>query len=177
MIKNHLKKIIVVGASGAGKTTLAKQFAEKFSIPHIQLDNIVWLPGWKLRPEEEFLSLAKKELEKPAWVICGNYTRLMPLTWSQADTVVWLDYPLWLCLWRAVKRAARLLWTKEPICNGNVETIGNFFSKNGILRWVFQSHKNRKNLMPEHMKNQKYKHITFIHLRSPQETKQWLESL
>ena len=172
-----MKKIIVVGTSGSGKTTLAKQLAKKLSIPHIHLDNLVWLPGWKMRDHQEFKNLVAKKLEKPTWIICGNYTKLMPMTWSQADTIIWLDYPLHLSLWRALKRAARLWWTQEPVCNGNYETISNFFSKNGIFFWVFKSHKSRKKQMPTFMKDPKYKHINFVRMRSPKEIKQWFESL
>jgi len=172
-----MKKIIVAGTSGSGKTTLARQLAEKLNITHIELDNLLWLPGWKTRPEEEFKKLVAQEIKKPGWTACGNYTQLMPITWKEADTVVWLDYPLWLSLWRALKRSAKLWWNHETVCNGNYESFSNFFSRKGIFRWVFKSYFSRKKKMPRFIADPKYKHIKFIRLRSPKETKQWLEGL
>lgn len=108
-----MKRIIVAGASGSGKTSLARTLSKKLSIPHVELDRLNWLPGWKMRDPQELKKLVAKEAAKPTWVVCGNYSALMPITWTRADTVIWLDYPLWLCLWRVTKRAIINLVTKQ----------------------------------------------------------------
>ena len=97
-------KILIIGSCGAGKSTLARSLHEATGLPVVHLDTLHWLPGWTERTKEEFLSLLREELEKPSWIIDGNYSGSLPLRLQYCDAVIWLDYSRVTCLWGVVKR-------------------------------------------------------------------------
>jgi len=173
-----VKRIIIGGSIGAGKTSLAKLFSKKFDISHIELDALYWLPGWRLRPVEEFKKIVAEAIDKPSWVICGNFSVIRPITWKKADTVVWLDYPFFLCFWQCFKRSVQNVIKRRPCCNENYESFSRlFFSRHSILWWMIKTYKKRNKKYFRLMNDPEYKHITFIRLTSHEETKKWVESL
>jgi adenylate kinase family enzyme len=90
-----MRRIVVVGNSGSGKSTIARALGEKLELPVLELDSIYHLKGWEPLPEEELrATLANVALEQQ-WVIDGNYTNLgmKDLIWPVADTLIWLDLP------------------------------------------------------------------------------------
>lgn len=95
-----MKKIIVIGSPGSGKSTLARKLSKKLDIPCIYLDRLFWKPNWGKTPKKEFDKLLQNELEKESWIIDGNYNRTLPMRLKYADTVIWLDYPRIICVWR-----------------------------------------------------------------------------
>ena len=99
-----MERILVIGCPGAGKTTLARQMSEKLNLPLIHLDSLFWLTGWKERERDEFDRLLGEALEKPKWIIDGNYGRTLPLRLQYCDTVVFLDFPTGVCLWGVIRR-------------------------------------------------------------------------
>jgi adenylate kinase family enzyme len=99
-----LDRILVIGSPGAGKSTLAHQIAARTGLPLYHLDQMHWLPGWVERDRDEGREELVEVLAQKSWIIDGNYGSTMPLRIQRADTVVWLDYPTYLCLWRALKR-------------------------------------------------------------------------
>jgi len=139
-----IKRIIVLGTSGSGKTSLAKELSSLSGYPSTDLDDLFWLPNWTPRGEEEVLGLIKEVAEQECWIISGNYTISNHLTWPKADILIWLDYPLPTLVWRALKRSFRRIVKREACCNGNYETIGKLFSRNSILAWIFSSYYRRK---------------------------------
>lgn len=173
-----MKRIIIPGAVGAGKTTLAKQLSKKLGIPHVEVDHIFWLPNWKQRPVEERIKIAKEKLSGDKWIVCGNHSWLKEIMWDRADTVIWLDYSFWRCLFRVLKRAACLIYTKKEICGGNKESFSRlFFSKGSILVHLFTKYGKFKKRYSAMMTSSDFKHINFIRLKSPRETEKWLEKL
>ena len=118
-----MKKVVVVGTSGAGKSSLASAIAAKLGAPYTELDSLRWNPGWEMTPDDLFLEKVAQTIQGDSWVVDGNYSVARPLTWVAADTVVWLDYPFYVVLWRLVKRSVARSLTKEPICNGNQERM------------------------------------------------------
>lgn len=99
-----MKRIIIIGCSGSGKSTLARQLAARLSLPLVHLDKLYWRENWQPVTDEEFDALLQRELEKPAWVMDGNFSRTLPLRLARCDTAVCLDYPRWLCLFRVLQR-------------------------------------------------------------------------
>ncbi|MBN1684107.1 MAG: AAA family ATPase, partial [Gammaproteobacteria bacterium] len=102
-----MKRIVVIGSSGAGKTSLAKILAKKFGMLHIELDALNWLPNWRARSPEALRQLVSKNIQQPQWVLCGNYSYLREMIWAKADTIIWLDYPFGLCFWQTLTRSLR----------------------------------------------------------------------
>lgn len=99
-----MQRILVIGSPGAGKSTLAHALAKRTGLPLHHLDRIHWLPGWIERDRAEAFDHVEQILAQQCWIIDGNYGSTMPQRIKHADTVVWLDYPTWLCLGRALKR-------------------------------------------------------------------------
>ena len=173
-----MKKIIVAGPIGAGKTTLSKLLSKKLSIQHFELDNIYWLPDWQVRPLEKRKRMAEDIILPSEWIICGNHYYSKDVTWARADTCIWLDYPLWLCFLRALKRGLKLAWNKKKICNGNTESFCRLlFSKNSVLLCLIKQYRKIKSRYSEIEKSKEFENLKIIRLRSPKETETWLAGL
>ena len=100
-----MERVIIIGCGGAGKSTLARKLGEKTGLPVIHLDRIFWSPGnWQHLLKEEFDALLMTELEKPVWILDGNFNRTMELRLEKCDTVIYLDYSRWVCLLQWIKR-------------------------------------------------------------------------
>jgi len=173
-----LKRIVVVGTTGSGKTTLARRLAEGLGSKHVELDALSWGPNWTMRPPEEFLALVAEATEGNTWVACGNYSRSRPLLWSRADTVVWLDYPLvvvlWRLWWRTLKRSIR----QEELWQGNKESLWRHFcSRDSLFLWALQSYGRRRREYPALFGEAQYAHIEVIRHRWPGDTERWLEQV
>ncbi len=104
MLRENMERIIIIGCGGAGKSTLARQLGEILQIPVVHLDRLWWLPGWVERPLEEFDALLASELEKPRWIMDGNFNRTMPQRAAKCDTILYLDFSRWTCLLGVAKR-------------------------------------------------------------------------
>ena len=89
-----MERVMIIGSGGSGKTTLARQLGEKTGLPVVHLDNIWWSPGnWKHLEREAFDALLARELEKPRWILDGNYDRTLEPRLEKCDTVIYLDFP------------------------------------------------------------------------------------
>ena len=99
-----MNRIIVIGCPGSGKSTLSKIMAKKLSLPLVHLDQLFWDSGWKEKSREDFDALLLAELKKERWIIDGNYSRTLCARLEKADTVVFLDYPRVVCVYRVLKR-------------------------------------------------------------------------
>ena len=98
------ERILIIGICGSGKSTLARTLGAGTRLPVVHLDALNWLPGWTQRPKAEFDALLTAELEKPRWIIDGNYARTLPLRLRYCDAVIWLDYGRFAALRGVAKR-------------------------------------------------------------------------
>ena len=105
-----MRRIIVIGCCGAGKSTLARELGTRLALPVHHLDRLFWLPDWQECDHEEFVRDQKRILEGPAWIIDGNYGSTMRLRLNACDTVLYLDFPLRTCLWGVLKR----IYSRKP---------------------------------------------------------------
>ena len=122
-------KIAVVGTSGSGKTTVARELARRLGVLHVELDALFHGPGWTETPVEEFRRRVVAATEGSGWVMDGNYeSSLGDLVLERADTVVWLDLPLPVALSRVTRRTIGRIRTREELWSGNRESWrGGFF--------------------------------------------------
>jgi adenylate kinase family enzyme len=81
-----MRRIVVVGASCSGKTTLAQSIAQRLELPHFDMDSIVWGPNWSLPSDEQLLTQVKSIIQHEAWVIDGVFPEHRDLVWARADT-------------------------------------------------------------------------------------------
>ncbi|MFB5191661.1 DNA topology modulation protein [Alicyclobacillus fastidiosus] len=102
-----MRRIIVIGSPGAGKSTFSRELAERLELPLYHLDSLYWKPGWVERSRDEWFAIHEDVLAKPTWVIDGNYGGTLRPRVEAADTVIWLDLPRPLCLYRCLKRVVR----------------------------------------------------------------------
>ena len=99
-----MKRVMIIGPCGAGKSTLSHRLAELLDLPLHHLDKLHWKPGWVEGSKQDLRDALSAIIDQERWLIDGNYGGTMELRLTRADTVVYLDYPVWLCLWRAAKR-------------------------------------------------------------------------
>lgn len=174
-----MNRIIIIGATGSGKTTLAFRLAAKLDIPAVDLDELYWRPGWKEAPEEEFLRDVDRATSGSKWVISGNYAGQKDITWPRADTLIWLDYSLARTFSQLARRTYDRIVNKPEICNGNRESFGKLFSRDSIILWLFQTHgKKRRKYGEIFNQPEKYPQIkNFVRLKNPAELEKFFENL
>lgn len=179
-MKSSMMRINVIGTSGSGKSTFSKKLSSMLQHPYIEIDRVFWKPDWKMSSDEEFFANLKSELEKPAWVLDGNYTRSIPIKWEKIDLVVWLDFSFSRTLFQAICRATSRSWTQAELWpgTGNHESFRkSFFSKDSIIWWTIKTHgKIRKNY-EGCMSDPKFADIKFVRLRSHQEADEFLKTV
>jgi adenylate kinase family enzyme len=102
-----MRRIIVVGSQGSGKTTLALRLGSKLGLPVIHLDVLYWRPGWKPSETAGFRLRVSEAIASDAWVVDGSFSGLaFDLTLARAQLLVVIDRPRWLCQWRILRRSA-----------------------------------------------------------------------
>jgi len=102
-----MRRIVLLGAGGAGKSTLARSLGQRLGIPVIHLDRAYWNPGWVETPREVWVRRQEGFLAGEAWIVDGNYGGTLDLRLARADTVILLDLPRVTCLLRVLRRSLR----------------------------------------------------------------------
>ncbi len=125
-----MKKIIVIGCPGSGKSTFARTLHQKTNIPLYHLDMMYWNEDKTTVPKSVFLERLGAVLKTDAWIIDGNYGSTMELRLAACDTVIFLDYPLEICLdgikERQGKPRADMPWIETEEDAEFIEFIKNY---------------------------------------------------
>jgi len=137
-MRRRMRRIVVLGNAGSGKSTFARRLGERLALPVVHLDLLFWEPRWKETDNEVFRSRLSIAIAGDAWVCEGNYARRsFDLRLAKADLVIWLDTPRLQCLGRVVLRT--LLGRPRPDlpagCQEGLLTVGmlEFFT----FCWTF----------------------------------------
>ena len=155
-----MKRIVIVGCSGSGKSTLARVLGERLSLPVAHLDNLFWLPGWIEGDRSDFDEKLCEAVQQDGWVIEGNYRCTLPLRMERADTMIFLDFPRWLCVWRVFKRTVTNYGrTRQDMAAGCPERFDWVFAK-----YVWNFHRTHRPELDAAAKSFSGK---LLHLRSP----------
>jgi adenylate kinase family enzyme len=144
-------RIVIVGTTGAGKSTLAKRLVDRLGLEFIELDALHWEPNWKEASVEDFRVRADEATSAEGWVVAGNYRQVRDIVWSRADTLVWLDYSLPRALWRLTRRTVGRAVTREVLWNGNRESFWahfKFWSEESAYYWLFKGYGRRRREFP-----------------------------
>src|SRR2546426_6462918 len=142
-------RVSVVGSTGSGKTTVARELARRLGVPHVELDALNWGPSWTMVPVDVFKERVARAVVGDGWVIDGNYggRGAGDLVWPRADTVIWLDPPLHVIFARLFKRALRRIRSREEVWpgTGNRETYRNqFLSRESLFIWALRTYWRRR---------------------------------
>ncbi len=173
----RLRRVVVVGATGAGKSTLAGRLAQGLDVPFVELDALFWGPQWTPAAPDDFRARVDPSSAGPAWVIAGNYGAVRDLRWPRADTIVWLDYPLPLVLARLTARTLRRGITREILWNGNHENLWQHamvWSERSLFHWLFTTFWRYRREFPALFREPAHAHARVVHLRTPRAGREWL---
>jgi adenylate kinase family enzyme len=105
-----MKKIVIFGMPGAGKSTWSLKLSQQANIPVYHIDQFFFTENWKKRPTEDFIKLKQEIMKKDSWILDGNGLKTLELRYKEANTAILFAYPRWICYWRIVKR----LIIKDP---------------------------------------------------------------
>ena len=175
-----MKRIVIIGSTGSGKTTLGKQISERLHsrCAHIELDALHWEPNWQEAPNEIMRERVSRALDCDSWVVDGNYSTVRDLIWSRADTIVWLDYSFAFVAWRLFRRTVRRIITQEKLWGDNRESWRTqFFSRDSLFLWFLETYPKRRHDYPILFQRSEYAHLTILRFHSQRETDQWLNSM
>ena len=167
-----MKKIMLIGSGGAGKSTLARRLGERLGIEVVHLDKLHWLPGWTSPPKAEWRKTVESLIEKDAWVMDGNFNGTMELRMAACDTVIFLDFPRAVCVYRALKRIFRYYnRTRPDMGEGCRERLDLEF-----LQWVWRFPRDDKPRIEARLQKLG-QDKTIIRFRSPREVERFLDRL
>lgn len=102
-----MHRIMILGAAGAGKSTLARRLGAANGLPVYPLDQVFWTSGWVRRPEDEKLRMVAKLESRSEWIIEGGIAESYPNRLARAQVVIWLDLPVSTRLIRLIGRLWR----------------------------------------------------------------------
>lgn len=99
-----MKRVLIIGNCGSGKTTFARTLAEKTGLRLVHLDKLFWHGNWQHVTPQEMDVLLQDELDKESWILDGNFNRTLPRRLAYCDTVFFFDLPVLTCLIGVLKR-------------------------------------------------------------------------
>lgn len=140
-------RVVVVGTSGSGKTTMAGRIANAAGVPLVELDVLNWGPGWYDRSRQEpeaFVAAVDAATSGPGWAVSGGYSLVRRMIWGRATRVLWLDYPRSLVMRQVIGRSFWRAATGSDVFPGCKESFGRWFSAEHPIRWAWATHARRR---------------------------------
>jgi adenylate kinase family enzyme len=111
----HSDRILVIGCSGGGKSTLAQNLGRRFGLPFVSMDrDFYWLPGWVRRDRNEARALIAEAVAAERWIMDGTGVTSFDLRVPRSDLIIWVRMPRWLCLWGIYTRSLRHFGKTRP---------------------------------------------------------------
>jgi adenylate kinase family enzyme len=155
--------------------SFAAELARRLSVSHIELDALHHGPNWSEPSADEFRVRVRAAMaaNPHGWVIDGNYERkLDQLVTDAADTVVWLDLPLWTLLRRLWRRTSQRIRGKVELWSGNRETWRTaLWGRESLFAWTIRAFFRHRHEWPRRFAS----HSGFVRLRTPEAADHWLQ--
>ena len=171
-------RIVVVGSTGSGKTTMARGLARLLDVPHVELDSHNWEPNWTAAQTDVFRQRVRDALAGDGWVVDGNYSAVRDLVWPRASMLVWLNLPYRVVLWRLLWRTLRRVFRRQELWNGNREVFRTqFLSTDSLFIWQIRTFGRIRRTIPESIAQPDHAHLDVVVLRSPRAVREWLAAL
>lgn len=172
-----MKRILVTGSTGAGKSRMARAIARHLAIPFHEMDALAFAgPGW--RENEHLVEDVSRVSAGTCWVFDSlGYPQVRDLLWSRADTIVWLDYSRAVVMRRVLRRSASRTLLRRRIFGGNVETLASWLSPGHPAWWAWTQYTARRAEIASRCASTQFAPLDVIRLATPREAKAWLAAL
>jgi adenylate kinase family enzyme len=172
-----VERILVVGATGAGKSTLARAVSGRLGLPYHEMDTLYFNgPDWAVNTG--FTEDVSRLAAGPRWIIDSlGYPEVRDLLWDRADTVVWLDYPKRVIMPRVLRRSIRRTATREVLFGGNRETWTGWLSREHPAWWSWSQHGTRRREVERRVRDPRFAPLDTLRFGHPKDTAAWLTSL
>ena len=171
-------RVVVVGCTGSGKTSVARSLARLLDAPRVELDALNWEPDWNAAETDVFRQRVRDALSGDAWVVDGNYSAVRDLVWPRAAMLVWLNLPYRVVSWRLLWRTLIRVFTREELWNGNREVFRTqFLSRDSLFRWQAGTFHRLRVSLPQSLEQREHAHLEVVVLRSGGEVREWLAAL
>jgi adenylate kinase family enzyme len=134
------QRLLVIGCSGGGKSTLSSRLCERLALPYISMDrDFFWLPGWVKRDKAEERALIAQAVARDRWLMDGTGQSTFDLRLPRTQMVIWVRIPRWRCLLGVVRRGFRYRGKSRPdMADGCLEQIPDREFLSYI--WNFEKH-------------------------------------
>lgn len=165
-----MQRVLVIGPCGAGKSTLSGELGRRLKLPVFHMDQLNWKPGWIESSKDEITAKLRAIVTNDRWLIDGTYGGTLGPRLHRADTVVYLDFPIGLCVHRLLKR----IWTyrgrsRPDMTEGCPERFDLAF-----LFYLIRWNSGPRIRTEARLKGHENK---IIRLRNPDELQRWMDLL
>ncbi|MEV0096475.1 AAA family ATPase [Streptomyces sp. NPDC050738] len=163
-------RVLVVGSTGAGKSTMARAIARRLGLEFHEMDALHFIgPGWQENPN--LTRQVARILEGPGgWVFDSlGHPDVRDLLWEHADTVVWLDYPRRVVLWRVLRRSVRRTLLRERVFGGNREALAGWFRRDHPVWWAMSQYEGRRAEILRRTRDPRFAPLRVVRLAHPRD--------
>lgn len=167
-----MQRVVVIGSTGAGKSTLARQLAARLGLPYTPTDPLYWGENWRRVPLTVVHLRIAVVTAQPQWVVDGNFDDAREVVWGRADTLIWLDYPRRVVWSRLVRRNLGWWLSGKPTWSGNRMTLKMALSG---IRHGLRGYGAKRRAYPDAL--QLYQNAHVLRFRRPQDASVWLAGL
>ena len=178
------ERIHIIGMSCSGKSTLAARLAKALDADFVDLDAINWLPDWVALNETDRPELERRfraATEGRRWVSAGSYTATAQRAfWPRLDTIVWLDLPGPLLVWRCLRRSWGRWRTQDLLWGTNVENFWRHLAvwrEESLLWWIATQYRRKRRNTLAAMVDPRWSHIRFVRLASAADVDAFAEAV
>ncbi len=164
-------RVVNIGNAGGGKSTLAKRLSTSKDLPLHQLDHLQWNPGWVATPKAEFDRRHNALLASDRWIIDGFASwESIEHRFESADTIVFVDHPLWVHYWWAIKRQIKCIFRPRPDFVNGCPMLPMTGTLLKMIRHIHRDSRPKLLAMIERFSTDRY----IYHIRSPRELRQFV---
>ncbi|MFC7843794.1 adenylate kinase [Streptomyces sp. NPDC057382] len=172
-----MERILVVGVTGVGKSTLAHILSSRLGLPYHEMDALYFNgPDWATN--NKLTEDVSRLTAEPHWIIDSlGCPEVRDLLWDRADTVMWLDYSKRVIMPRVLRRSFRRTVTREVLFGGNRETWAGWLSREHPAWWAWSQHGARRREVERRVRDTRFAPLDTLRFRHPNDTAAWLASL
>jgi adenylate kinase family enzyme len=168
-------RILVYGATGSGKSSLASRLSQVSAIPWTEVDSLTWEPGWNEVPFEIQKERVTAICSGDRWILDSAYGKWLDIPMKRTELIIGLDYARHVSLFRLIKRTYLRVTLKQPSCNGNLEQFRKVLSRESIILWHFRSYSTKRRRMRQWEKDPAAPQV--IRFTTPRQLETWLASI